>query len=74
MASAWSGDPWVRGAYATSLPGQFHQRQHLAATVADQILFAGEATSDGFQATVHGAYLSGEAKALEAVRTLKLDS
>ena len=74
VVSAWSSDPWVRGAYAASLPGQFHQRQHLAATVAEKILFAGEATSDGFQATVHGAYLSGEAKALEAVRTLKLDS
>ena len=32
----------------------------MAATVADRLFFGGEATSDLYPATNHGAYLSGQ--------------
>jgi monoamine oxidase len=34
-------------------------RLAMAATVADRLFFAGEATSELYPASVHGAYLSG---------------
>jgi len=68
-ASAWASDPWIKGAYSAALPGQGQQREILAATLADRLLFAGEATSLEFYSTAHGAYLTGRDRA-EEVQTL----
>ena len=57
--TAWGTDPWVKGAYSAARPGHHHQRLALREPVAERVYFAGEATSDGFWATAHGAYLSG---------------
>ncbi len=62
-ATAWRGDPWVRGAYSAAQPGQAHQRAKLAEPVDECLYFAGEATSSEFYSTAHGAYLSGLAAA-----------
>ena len=59
IVTAWRGDPWVRGAYSSALPGQAHQRSALAESLDGRVLFAGEATSPEFFSTAHGAYLSG---------------
>ena len=68
--SAWRGDPFIGGAYSCARPGMAHQRAPMAAPVDDRLFFAGEATSQEFFATVHGAYLSGVAAAEAAAETL----
>jgi len=59
LATAWRGDPWVKGAYAAAQPGQSHQRSLLARPIDDCLYFAGEACSPNSLATAHGAYWSG---------------
>ena len=66
--SAWRGNPFVRGAYSTSMPGQFHQRSVLAQPLADRLFFCGEATSTDHFCTCHGARMTGE----RAIREVQL--
>lgn len=61
--TAWRGDPWVKGAYSSALPGQAHQRARLMAPLDGKLYFAGEATSPDFYSTAHGARISGETAA-----------
>lgn len=70
LVTAWHGDPWIKGSYSAALPGQAHQRAELARPIDDRLFFAGEATSTEFQATAHGAYLSGIAAAQAVARSL----
>ncbi|MFM7424300.1 MAG: flavin monoamine oxidase family protein [Elainella sp.] len=57
----WQNDPFARGSYSYLPPGaRSTDRDHLAAPVANQLFFAGEATSRNDAATVHGAWLSGQ--------------
>jgi len=57
----WSGERWVRGAYASARPGRAGARQVLAEPVGERIWFAGEALASGLIQTAAGARLSGEA-------------
>jgi monoamine oxidase len=66
IVTAWAGDPWTLGSYSSALPGATHQRVELARPVDDILFFAGEACSQEFAGTCHGAYLSGVA-AIEAM-------
>lgn len=59
IVSAWDGDPWVRGAYSCARPGAADQRSILARPIDGRIYFAGEATSNDYFASVHGACISG---------------
>ncbi len=59
LVTAWRGDPWVRGAYSSAVPGAADQRARLAETIEGRMFFAGEATSLQSYATAHGAYRSG---------------
>jgi len=59
ITTAWSTEPWTRGSWACALPGQAHQREHLATAIDDRLFFAGEATEIGGQGTCDGAYRSG---------------
>ncbi len=59
ITTAWSTEPWTRGSWACALPGEAHQREHLARAVDDRLFFAGEATEIGGQGTCDGAYRSG---------------
>jgi monoamine oxidase len=52
------------------LPGCWDQRAILAEPVDGRIFFAGEATSPHDFSTAHGAWMSGERAAAEAVRAL----
>ena len=63
--SAWRGNAFVRGAYSTSMPGQFYQRALLAQAVQDTLFFCGEATSIDHFCTCHGARMTGERAARE---------
>lgn len=56
----WKSDPFAQGSYSFNAVGSsVESRNELAKTVAGRLLFAGEATSEDYPATVHGAYLSG---------------
>lgn len=70
-ASGWGGDPWSRGAYSHALPGHAGDRARLRAPVADRLFFAGEATSEAFYGTAHGAWIEGERAADEALAALE---
>lgn len=66
IVTAWAGDPWTLGSYSAAVPGAGHQRRELARPIDDVLFFAGEACSQQFAATCHGAYLTGMA-AVEAM-------
>lgn len=56
----WYSDPFAKGAYSFLRIGSSPDMLDvLAASVNDKLFFAGEVTSRDYQATVHGAYLSG---------------
>lgn len=59
IATAWRGDPWIRGAYSSVRPGAHGARALLSQSVDERLYFAGEATSGNFMCTAHGAYISG---------------
>lgn len=65
-ASAWGDDPFIKGAYSASMPGNSHQRIELAKPISDRLYFAGEAASERAFCTAHGAWQSGR----DAVLTL----
>lgn len=66
----WTTKPFVLGSYSYPTVGMGDAREALAAPVAGELFFAGEATHcDGESATVHGAMETGERAALEAARS-----
>lgn len=70
IVTAWNTEPWTRGSYAMSKPGQTHQRLELARPIDDRLFFAGEATIVGPQACCHGAFMSGQRAAGEIAEAL----
>jgi monoamine oxidase len=65
QVTRWSADPFTRGAYSFHATGsRAATRRALAGADWDgALVFAGEAASPDHPATVHGAYLSGQAAA-----------
>ncbi len=59
----WGENPWVLGAYAAAIPGQYGARAELAKPLADRLFFAGEAVAVPYVMLCSGAYMSGEAVA-----------
>jgi monoamine oxidase len=58
--SRWASDPLAGGSYSYRPPGSSgDDHDTLAEPVNGRLFFAGEATSADYNATVHGAYLSG---------------
>lgn len=56
----WASDPLAYGSYSYLPPGATSEtRAALARPSSEKVVFAGEATSPQYSATVHGAYLSG---------------
>lgn len=70
-ASAWGLEPTILGAYGAARPGEADLRPDLARPVEDRLLFAGEATHPEFFSTCHGAWMSGERAAAEAIVLLR---
>jgi monoamine oxidase len=59
MATNWTTNACIGGAYSVLVPGGGEARAALAQPLDDRLFFAGEATSpDAFQ-TAHGAWQSG---------------
>jgi monoamine oxidase len=63
--TAWRGEPWIRGAYSSVRPGSYGARALLSRAVDDRVFFAGEATSENFMCSAHGAYISGVRAAVQ---------
>ena len=65
IITRWRQDPFARGSYSY-LPLDFDasDRSALRADLDGRVFFAGEATSDDYAGTVHGAFLEGHAAAL----------
>lgn len=62
IITRWGKDPFSYGAYSSLRPGAMSDnddRNILAEPIADRLIFAGEATSEDYSATMQGAYLSG---------------
>lgn len=65
QVSRWATDPFARCSYSFNGVGaNIDSRITLAQTIKNRLFFAGEATSEDYPATVHGAYLSGIKAAL----------
>lgn len=69
-ASSWGTEPSILGAYGAARPGEANLRVDLAKPIEDRILFCGEATHPYFFSTCHGAWMSGERAAGEAISIL----
>jgi len=66
LVTRWRQDPFARGSYSyLAADARPADRDLLAASSADRLFFAGEATSNDFPATVHGALDSGRRAAAE---------
>jgi monoamine oxidase len=63
----WGSDPFARGSYSHALPGRADCRGMLAAPVNDRLFFAGEACSQQYYSTAHGAFLTGVAAAEQVI-------
>ncbi len=65
----WARDPYALGAYSYGGVGGLDSARRLAEPVDGTLFFAGEATeSTGRSGTVHGAIMTGQRAALEAIR------
>src|SRR6185437_4969750 len=72
LVTGWGADPLFQGAYAYARPGHAEARRRLAEPLAGgRLLIAGEATHETLAGTVGGAWLSGEAAAAIALRTVR---
>ncbi len=71
-ATAWDQDPWTLGGYSYPRVGYSEARAVLAEPLEDRLFFAGEATHVQHAATCHGAYLTGQRAAEEAIAALKI--
>ena len=68
VRTRWAADPWTRGSYSyLAVDSSNADRARLAHPIADQLFFAGEATSVEYAATVHGALMSGDRAAKEVL-------
>lgn len=68
LVTRWSEDPYAYGSYSHVPPGVTRNAfKALAAPVGRSLFFAGEATEHQHNATVHGAFLSGERVAAEVL-------
>jgi monoamine oxidase len=64
----WQIDPFSAGAYSYIPVAGVDAQAELAQPVEDTLFFAGEATSQGHQGTVHGAIASGLRAAREIIK------
>lgn len=68
----WAADPLARGGYSYVPAGAEDSAAVLARPIADRLIFAGEATeTHGHGATVHGALMTGQRAAADALAILR---
>lgn len=67
----WESEPYIRGAYAVARPGHGNDRAVIREPLEDRVWFAGEALSEEWFSTCHGAYLSGREAVTAASGSLR---
>lgn len=68
----WASDPYARGAYSYGGVGGLDSARRLAEPIEGTLFFAGEATENsGRSGTVHGAMMTGQRAALEAIHGIR---
>jgi len=68
LVTRWNQDPFSLGSYSYVPVGSKQSlRRQIGMPVAGRVFFAGEATSQFFPSTVHGAFLSGVRAAYEII-------
>ncbi len=71
VATGWTANPFIRGAYSCARPGRAGDRARLVeGTVTERVFLAGEGSSANAMSTAHGAFLSGIAQARRAARLI----
>jgi len=70
VASRWSRDRHVLGAWSVAKPGFGSKRAYLRNIIGERLHFAGEASHRNMYTTCHGARLSGEEAARKIVRKI----
>jgi len=66
LVTRWNQDPFSLGSYSYVPVGSKQSlRRQIGIPLKNRVFFAGEATSQFFPATVHGAFLSGVRAAYE---------
>lgn len=70
LMTHWQDERWTRGGYSAARPGMSASRGRLAEPLEQRLFFAGEATSEHYFATAHGAWWSGERAAAEVAAAL----
>lgn len=68
--TGWASDPLTLGAYASASPGHHGARAELARPLGNRVFFAGEAMAGANITLCGGAYLSGEAVALDVAKAV----
>ena len=72
LLTPWASNPFVRGAYAAAMPGDYESRKIIGTPVNNRVYFAGEAlATGGMYGTCTGAYNSGMEVAMKVADTLK---
>lgn len=70
----WSTDPYIDGAYSCARPGRADARKRFSDPIHDRLFLAGEYVHRSAMATAHGAYETGIAAAMCAIRAAGLDA
>lgn len=70
IATRWSADALVGGAFSAAAPGHADARRTLATPLRDRVWFAGEAAHETLWGTVNGAWNSGTRAADAALRVV----
>jgi monoamine oxidase len=68
--SQWRKDEFALGSYSYAIPGRHSAREALAQPVDNRLFFAGEACHPESYSTAHGAYLTGQVAAAQALAAL----
>lgn len=70
FATRWGAAPTILGAMSVAAPGAQPMRRQLGQPLDNRLFIAGEATHETAWGTLHGAWLSGERAAEQALRAL----
>ena len=70
VSSGWNSDPYSLGSFTYAVPGGASARVTLGTPLANRLFFAGEAVPVEAHSSVHGAWISGQAAATQALAVL----
>ena len=72
FVSDWANNPLTKGSYSAVKPGCYGARELLGESIAEKLIFAGEATAGHLAGLVDGAYESGKLAATRISNIIRL--